>query len=712
MKKSLAIFFILFFSFIFVQIAESQSIGDFRTRPDATGIWSGNNVWQICTSLSPETWTNTTSNPGSTLSYNVTIRSNSTITWSSYDITLNSGKVLEIESGSTFNIASTAGTFTSSGTTNIYGTLQYRKTTSDAYPNRTGANTYVNERTSYGTSGTCELYVEPDNTNNYHNFMYGNESTAGETFNNISYIVDNPDLFFCPAKARCIINGIFTVNITNPNSNGQSFVVFASSYIPHPEYKGILIENGNAVVRHSAADAVRELTVTEEININNGKLIISDNETHTANIYLKGNLNIAGGEFTNKTPGADGNLILNGTNTQTINQTVGRLFTNIDVTVDNSSGITLQSDFTVPGTLTITNGLFKTGANTLTLDGGFVINSPDATKMIVLDDGTNLGTLKRKVTSNIAYLFYAGDSRGTTEFSPVTLTFTGTTFSDAYVKLKLKNEKHVNNSSNIDFIDRYWEITTEGTLNSLNYYIKLQYAVLDRHGTEANMILGKLNGSTWEPFGSPNTTLHYFEKSGLTSFSTFTGGEEGALPISLSAFNYSVIGKDIKLSWSTSEEINNSGFDVERKSVSSDWQKVGFVQGNNKPSQYEFTERNLTTGKYQYRLKQIDYNGNFEYHNLDGYVEVGIPAKFDLSQNYPNPFNPVTNISYQVASSGVVKITVYDMLGKEVKTLVNEFKEPGYYNMNFDAGNLNSGVYFYRMNAGEYSSVKKLVLMK
>lgn len=188
------------------------------------------------------------------------------------------------------------------------------------------------------------------------------------------------------------------------------------------------------------------------------------------------------------------------------------------------------------------------------------------------------------------------------------------------------------------------------------------------------------------------------------------------LPVSLAFFTNSVSNHDAVLNWKTSSEINNSGFDVERKSVESEWSKVGFVAGKgttNLPTDYSYEDKKLSVGKYQYRLKQIDNNGNFAYHSLNGYVEVGVPAKYDLSQNYPNPFNPTTKIDFQLPNDSKVSIVIYDITGKEVKTLMNnEFRKADYYTVMFNGSNLSSGVYFYRIIANKYLMTKKMVLLK
>ncbi|MBK6773140.1 MAG: T9SS type A sorting domain-containing protein [Ignavibacteria bacterium] len=194
---------------------------------------------------------------------------------------------------------------------------------------------------------------------------------------------------------------------------------------------------------------------------------------------------------------------------------------------------------------------------------------------------------------------------------------------------------------------------------------------------------------------------------------------ESLLPVELSLFTYSVKNSDVHLNWTTSSEVNNSGFDIERSNVNSqnsgDWTKIGFINGNgtsSSPNNYEFTDRNLNSGKYNYRLKQIDFNGNYEYFNLSGEVVIGVPEKFELSQNYPNPFNPVTKLEFGISKLGFVTLKVYNSQGKEVATLVNEIKPAGRYDVTFDGSNFSSGVYFYKLESNGFIETKKMFLIK
>ena len=190
----------------------------------------------------------------------------------------------------------------------------------------------------------------------------------------------------------------------------------------------------------------------------------------------------------------------------------------------------------------------------------------------------------------------------------------------------------------------------------------------------------------------------------------------GPFPVELSSFTSFVNYTDVTLNWSTASESNNSGFNIERKSANStEWQTIGNVAGNGNSTvskNYSYTDRNLSTGSYNYRLKQIDFNGNFEYFNLNNEVEIGTPVSYTLSQNYPNPFNPSTKISFDMAKDGNVSLKVFNNLGKEVATIVNGFRTAGYYTMEFNASNLTSGIYFYRMETNDFTKVMKMTLIK
>ncbi|MBK7629300.1 MAG: T9SS type A sorting domain-containing protein [Ignavibacteriales bacterium] len=139
------------------------------------------------------------------------------------------------------------------------------------------------------------------------------------------------------------------------------------------------------------------------------------------------------------------------------------------------------------------------------------------------------------------------------------------------------------------------------------------------------------------------------------------------------------------------------------------WEKIGFITGNGTSTEvhtYSFFDKNPVEGKSNYRLKQIDFDGSFEYSNIIE-VDFTLPIVFSLEQNYPNPFNPTTSIRYAISSMKNVQLIVYNVLGKEVAMLVNEVKPAGIYEIDFNAASLASGVYFYKLQAGNFVETKK-----
>lgn len=191
------------------------------------------------------------------------------------------------------------------------------------------------------------------------------------------------------------------------------------------------------------------------------------------------------------------------------------------------------------------------------------------------------------------------------------------------------------------------------------------------------------------------------------------------LPVELTSFVSIVNDNNVTLKWTTSNEINNSHFNIERGaingSITNTWNTVGTVPGNgnsSEPISYIFNDNNLLPGRYIYRLNQIDYNGNFEYHYLNGEVEIRPPDKFSLSQNYPNPFNPLTQLEFTIPEPEFVSLKILDIQGKEVITLINEYKPAGRYKINFSGSNIGSGIYFYKLISGSYSAIKKMMLIK
>ncbi|MFZ1518486.1 MAG: M14 family zinc carboxypeptidase [Ignavibacteriaceae bacterium] len=188
----------------------------------------------------------------------------------------------------------------------------------------------------------------------------------------------------------------------------------------------------------------------------------------------------------------------------------------------------------------------------------------------------------------------------------------------------------------------------------------------------------------------------------------------GIVPVELNSFTANIQNEEVVLNWSTSSETNNMGFEIQRRVNNGKWTKLNFVNGNGtttEKSAYSYVDKNPVEGKSYYRLKQTDYDGSSKIYTA---VEVNIETvkEYSIAQNYPNPFNPNTVINYSVAKSGNVTLKVYNILGSEVATLVDGFVEAGKHSVKFDALDLTSGVYFYTIKADNFTSTKKMLLMK
>lgn len=408
-----------------------------------------------------------------------------------------------------------------------------------------------------------------------------------------------------------------------------------------------------------------------------------------------------------------------------------------NLTFNNSSGVALSKSVSVRNILFLMQGKINSGTDTLRLG-----ISADSLGILEYTTGRIIGKFARWYEASVTSfkLFPVGTE---IYYRPVELQYpVPPSVSGRLIVEHIESDPGMNNTSPINddgyLIDTYskrgyWQIVTDGILSGGNYDIKLtMQGIAGAYNVPQLRIIKRANStSEWTVDGihqaaegpNENPTV---KRAGLSGFSQFTiGGNfgnnnplEGPLPVKLVSFNSTVKGRDVILNWQTEKEENNEGFEIEKSVFKSEqliWNKIGFVSGkgnSNEPVNYSFRDGNLQSGKYKYRLKQIDYNGNFEYFELNGNVEIEIPAKFTLKQNYPNPFNPLTKIDFDLPEKGFVVLKVYDILGRELLSLLNENKEAGFYTVEFNADKFNSGVYIYRLTVNGISAIKKLVVLK
>jgi hypothetical protein len=243
----------------------------------------------------------------------------------------------------------------------------------------------------------------------------------------------------------------------------------------------------------------------------------------------------------------------------------------------------------------------------------------------------------------------------------------------------------------------------------INQWEELTFDYSSAIGTTANVLT--LIPDQEPPFPRTYASVNYFDYIRFTPL---------VVPVELTSFTGAFVGNDVQLKWATATELNNRGFEIQRSINGSDFATVAFVEGfgtTTEQKQYSFTDRNVTARvNHAYRLKQIDFDGTFDYSQV---VNLGytLPVAFALEQNYPNPFNPTTNIIYSVPVKSNVTLDVYNLIGQKVITLFEGEVEAGKHSSQFNASSMSSGMYFFKLtavgeNGSQFSSSKKMTLLK
>lgn len=390
------------------------------------------------------------------------------------------------------------------------------------------------------------------------------------------------------------------------------------------------------------------------------------------------------------------------------------------LTINNPSGVTFNKAITISDTLNLRAGrIFTDSANSLTLLSTTRLNNTDTSTGII-------GSAAVRFTSPGSYLLPLGNGGAINFIQLYTQAGDETTFqvdchsNNPYDSVCLAPLTNIHR-------DIWFRVTRTSAGTPMNSGVAFGWNQPIGVTDITNLRVAKWDGTQWVSCGllsyagNPNNGAIYSDY--LSSFSPFTIGsiDNQQLPVELSSFTSQVNGNKLNLLWSTTMEQNNSGFEIQRALVNNSndslaYTKIGFVNGSgnsNSIKNYSFDERNLSAGKYKYRLKQIDFNGNYKYYQLASEITIGVPAKYKLSQNYPNPFNPVSKIDVEFPEDTKADLVVYDMTGREVMSLFkSESFSSGYYTFNINGAGLASGAYFYRLTTAKFSNVKKMMLVK
>jgi Secretion system C-terminal sorting domain len=244
--------------------------------------------------------------------------------------------------------------------------------------------------------------------------------------------------------------------------------------------------------------------------------------------------------------------------------------------------------------------------------------------------------------------------------------------------------------------------------------INIPYSTTQSY-TFNNLPLGSHYYFTVYSYNGTDTLINYkIDGKQRTNIST------DATPVELVSFTASIDNDNINLNWKTATELNNSGFNIERGSEKNSdgniaFNKIGFVKGAGNsiaPINYSFSDKLNNSGIYYYRLKQIDNNGTFKFSSPLKVNFIPVVKGYYLEQNYPNPFNPSTTISYSLHEASNVTLSLFNTLGQQVIIVENVYKNAGSYKVTLNAGDFNSGIYFYKIEAGQFSQIRKMILVK
>ena len=409
-----------------------------------------------------------------------------------------------------------------------------------------------------------------------------------------------------------------------------------------------------------------------------------------------------------------GTVVLAGSAAQTL---PAATFTNL--TINNANGVTLSAASNVNGVFTLTNGLVTTTAtNMLTLGAAAAVAG-----------GSDLSFVNGPVTvtARNAVPMVAPVGKGAA-YRPLTANLLITSGSGLFTVEQFESAPTgdiIPTKVEVISWQRYFHISEVGNIVG-TATIKLTWGSDDGVVDPSQMtVVAGTNGSQWavennsggySGTSTAGTIATDYESASAISNGDFAlGFYINPLPVNLSSFTAAPSNGAIKISWNTAVEVDNHGFNVERSTDKSAWTTLTFIKGqgnSNAVKSYSYSDNNITkAGKYYYRLKQLDNNGGYKYSSV---IEADfiLPTIYSLNQNFPNPFNPNTIISYALPEASNVKITVYNAIGETIQIVENGFKSAGNYSLTFNANNIPSGIYFYRIEAGKFSQVRKMMLLK
>lgn len=396
-------------------------------------------------------------------------------------------------------------------------------------------------------------------------------------------------------------------------------------------------------------------------------------------------------------------ITLNGQVPQTITNRMDATFCNLEI-INKTGLITLKGNVFLKGNLLLNSARLNTDFYTLSLGAYSAVRRTGG--------GFVIGTLRKRIPNSTSKVFEMGTLEG--GYAPVVIKATEGSGS---VTVKEFQGIHPNAIGKKN-LKRYWTIDSDGISKA---DMTFNYLPDDVVGSEEEYNLGIFTGRWNFPQCKLDQQKHTASIEGVTNFSAdWTIGKIPPIPVDLSSFTSAKSGSHVTLLWETLTEVNSSTFDVERSALFNknsrdyNWQKTGEVQAfgySNTLQEYSFIDNSLTPGFYAYRLAMHGSAGELKYSEPIT-LEISKPVLADLGQNYPNPFNSSTAINYTIPEDAMVTLSIFNIQGQLVAQPISEFKSAGRYTCNFDASNLASGTYIYKLTAGSFVQIKKMLLLK
>ncbi|MBU0473370.1 MAG: T9SS type A sorting domain-containing protein [Bacteroidetes bacterium] len=570
----------------------------------------------------------------------------------------------------------------------------------EIYGGFAGTETTISQRINFGSGEANETILSGDLGSNDNFDATNGGYLAGSGVDNCYHVFYHPEglnLTSATIFDGFTITGGNAIGTTDPHNKAGGLYLYSSS----PTIKNVIFhshqarELGGAAYIYNSSSEFSNVSFVENISGGGGGLYVSTGSPVINNAIFSGNVSSADGGalsthsasptltnalFSSNTAGNNGGAIIFYSSSVQFNATLNNVTISDNLTGPNGGGIRFASN-NASSTLNINNSIVW--GNTAVTSGN---------ELSLVSTGT----------STLNYSCYKNQANDI-EVSNGTLTATNHNintdplFVDAVGNdFRLHGESPCTDAGNDSYNTQTYDIRGTGFSRKLN---------------KATGTIGTIDMGAYE----------------------YKLGDD-PLPVELTSFTANVNENKVVLNWQTATEVNNYGFEIERcvaqiSNLRNNWETIGFVEGHgnsNSPKEYSFIDdktskvfKNLggLEEELQYRLKQIDFDGNYEYSDI---VEVKLTEnikEYKLEQNYPNPFNPTTTIKYSIPNNvknemSNVKLIVYDILGKEVATLVDEKKNAGNYEVKLNASNLASGIYLYKLQSGEFVQTKKFVLMK